>query len=68
MNLGQQSHNELRDAVRALCGQYDSAYWQKVDEERAYPEAFVDALTEAGWMSALIPEEFGGSEIGRAHV
>jgi len=64
MNLGQDSQyafNELRDAVRALCGQYDSAYWQKVDEERAYPEAFVDALTKAGWMSALIPEEFGGS-------
>ena len=61
MNLGQESHTELRDAVRALCSQYDSAYWQKVDEARVYPEAFVDALTEAGWMSALIPEEFGGS-------
>jgi acyl-CoA dehydrogenase len=64
MNLGhdaQYAFNELRDAVRALCSQYDSAYWQKVDEERAYPEAFVDALTKAGWMSALIPEEFGGS-------
>src|SRR5262249_21123453 len=52
---------ELRDAVRALCSQYDSAYWQQVDEKRAYPEAFVDALTKAGWMSALIPEEYGGS-------
>jgi acyl-CoA dehydrogenase len=61
MNLGPQSHQDLRDAVRALCSQYDSAYWQKVDEERAYPEAFVDALTQAGWMSALIPEEYGGS-------
>ena len=61
MNIGQQTHSELRDAVRALCNQYDSAYWQKVDEERAYPEDFVDALTKAGWMSALIPEEFGGS-------
>ncbi|MDX1376568.1 MAG: acyl-CoA dehydrogenase family protein [Burkholderiales bacterium] len=61
MNLGPQSHQDLRDAVRALCNQYDSAYWQKVDEERAYPEAFVDALTQAGWMSALIPEEYGGS-------
>ncbi|MGE5130510.1 MAG: acyl-CoA dehydrogenase family protein [Sphingomonadaceae bacterium] len=61
MNLGQEGHTELRDAVRALCNQYDSAYWQKVDEARAYPEAFVDALTKAGWMSALIPEEFGGS-------
>ncbi|MGA8005756.1 MAG: acyl-CoA dehydrogenase family protein [Burkholderiales bacterium] len=61
MNLGQEGHNDLRDAVRALCNQYDSAYWQKIDEARAYPEAFVDALTKAGWMSALIPEEFGGS-------
>jgi len=61
MNLGPQTHQDLRDAMRALCSQYDSAYWQKVDEERAYPEAFVDALTEAGWMSALIPEEYGGS-------
>ena len=61
MNLGQEGHADLRDAVRALCNQFDSAYWQKVDEERAYPEAFVDALTRAGWMSALIPEEFGGS-------
>ena len=61
MNLGQETHAELRDAVRALCNQYDSAYWQKIDEDRAYPEAFVDALTKAGWMAALIPEEFGGS-------
>ncbi len=52
---------EVRDAVRALCKEFDSAYWQKVDEARAYPEAFVDALTKAGWMAALIPEEFGGS-------
>ena len=51
----------IRDAVRDLCSQYGSAYWQKVDEARAYPEAFVDALTKAGWMSALIPEEYGGS-------
>src|SRR5690349_15670633 len=55
------AHVELRDAVRALCKGFDSAYWQKVDEARAYPEAFVDALTKAGWLSALIPEEYGGS-------
>jgi acyl-CoA dehydrogenase len=61
MNLGRDNHPELRDAVRQLCGQFDSAYWQKIDEQRAYPEAFVDALTKAGWMSALIPEEYGGS-------
>ena len=61
MNLGRENHPELRDAVRALCGQFDSPYWQDIDEKRAYPEAFVDALTKAGWMSALIPEEYGGS-------
>ncbi len=61
MNLGRDNHPELRDAVRALCSQYDSVYWQGIDDKRVYPEAFVDALTKAGWMSALIPEEYGGS-------
>ena len=55
------THAELREALRALCNQFDSAYWQKIDDERGYPEAFVDALTKAGWLSALIPEEYGGS-------
>jgi acyl-CoA dehydrogenase len=55
------SHAALREGVRALCAQFDSAYWQKVDEQRAYPEEFVNALTRAGWMAALIPEEYGGS-------
>jgi acyl-CoA dehydrogenase len=61
MNLGRDNHPELREAVAALCSEFDSAYWQDVDERRAYPEKFVDALTKAGWMSALIPEEYGGS-------
>jgi len=61
MNLGRDNYPELRDAVRQLCNQFDSAYWQQIDEQRAYPEAFVEALTKAGWMSALIPEEYGGS-------
>src|SRR4051812_48001972 len=54
-------HAELRDGVRSLCNQFESAYWQKVDEEHGYPDAFVEALTKAGWLSALIPEEYGGS-------
>ncbi|MBL0423347.1 acyl-CoA/acyl-ACP dehydrogenase [Ramlibacter sp. AW1] len=58
------AHQELREALRDLCGRFDSAYWQKVDAERGYPEAFVDALTEAGWMAALIPSEYGGSGLG----
>jgi acyl-CoA dehydrogenase len=61
MNLGRENHPELRDAVRELCRRFDSAYWQGLDEKRAYPEAFVQALTKAGWMSALIPEDYGGS-------
>jgi acyl-CoA dehydrogenase len=56
-----ESHAEMREALRALCREYDSAYWQGIDEARGYPEAFVDALTKAGWLAALIPEEYGGS-------
>ena len=54
-------HADVREGVRALCREFGSAYWQKVDEERAYPEAFAKALTAAGWLAALIPEEYGGS-------
>ena len=57
-------HTDLRDAMRALCSTFDSAYWQKIDEARGYPEAFADALTQAGWLAALIPEEYGGSGLG----
>jgi acyl-CoA dehydrogenase len=57
----QDEHSDIREAVRACCGRFDSAYWQKIDEARAFPQAFVDALTEAGWLSALIPETYGGS-------
>lgn len=61
-------HQEMREAIRALCNQFDSAYWQKVDDERGYPEAFVNALTEAGWLAALIPQEYGGSGLGLAEA
>jgi acyl-CoA dehydrogenase len=57
-------HQEMREALRALCGSFDAAYWQKVDHERGYPEAFVDALTQAGWLAALIPADYGGSGLG----
>jgi acyl-CoA dehydrogenase len=53
-------HEEYRAGVRELCARFDSAYWQRVEEESGYPEAFVDALTDAGWLSALIPTEYGG--------
>ncbi|MEN9315920.1 MAG: hypothetical protein RIS35_2313, partial [Pseudomonadota bacterium] len=57
-------HREIRDAVRDLCKQFPDEYFRKVDEKREYPEAFVDALTKAGWMAALIPQEYGGSGLG----
>jgi acyl-CoA dehydrogenase len=57
-------HQELREGVRALCARFDSTYWQRVDAERGYPEAFVDALTGAGWLAAMIPAEYGGSGLG----
>lgn len=59
---------ELREALRALCKEYDSAYWQKVDEARGYPDEFVDALTKAGWLAALIPEQYGGSGLTLAEA
>ena len=57
-------HDEIRRGVRSLCADFDANYWQKLDEARAYPEAFVKALTDAGWLSALIPEQYGGSGLG----
>ena len=61
-------HQELRDAIRALCAGFDATYWQKIDEQRAYPQAFVEALTGAGWLAALIPSEYGGSGLGLAQA
>ncbi len=58
------AHQDMRDALRTLCGSFDAAYWQKIDHDRAYPEGFVDALTQAGWLAALIPAEYGGSGLG----
>ena len=52
---------ELREGVRAVVTQFDSRYWQQVDEARTFPEAFVTALTRSGWLAGLIPEEYGGS-------
>ena len=58
------AYGDLRDAVRDLCNTFPPEYWRKVDEARGYPEQFVDALTRAGWMAALIPQEYGGSGLG----
>jgi acyl-CoA dehydrogenase len=59
---------ELRSALRELCAQFPAEYFRRIDERRAYPEEFVDALTKAGWLAALIPEEYGGSGLGLAEA
>ncbi len=61
-------YQDIRDGVRALCEQYPDEYHRRVDAERAYPEEFVNALAEAGWLAAMIPQEFGGSGLGLAEA
>jgi acyl-CoA dehydrogenase len=59
---------ELREALRELCAHYPDAYWREIDEARGFPEAFINALTQAGWLAALIPQEYGGSGLGLAEA
>ena len=61
---GDDPYGDIREGVRALCAQFAPSYFREVDERRGYPEAFVDALTKAGWLAALIPQEYGGSGLG----
>jgi acyl-CoA dehydrogenase len=61
-------YQEIRDAVRALCAGYPDEYFRRIDYERAYPAEFVDALTKAGWLAALIPQEYGGSGLSLAEA
>ncbi|MBP6876651.1 MAG: acyl-CoA/acyl-ACP dehydrogenase [Phenylobacterium sp.] len=63
---GTENFPEIREAVRKLCAQFPGEYWRERDRERAYPKEFVTALTEAGFLSVLIPEEYGGSGLGLA--
>src|SRR5919197_3035767 len=56
----------IRKAVRDLCARFDDEYWRDLDRRREYPDRFVRALTEAGWLGALIPTEYGGSGLGVA--
>jgi acyl-CoA dehydrogenase len=64
MSHASDAHQDIRDAIRALCEQFPAEYFRQIDEERGYPEAFVDALTQAGWLAALIPQQYGGSGLG----
>ena len=57
-------HPEIRDAIRDLCRQFPDEYFRRIDEQRGYPDDFVAALLDAGWLAAMIPEEYGGSGLG----
>ncbi len=64
MTHASESHPDLREAIRDLCREFPDAYFREIDGKRGYPEAFVDALTRAGWLAAMIPQEYGGSGLG----
>ncbi|MFD0668265.1 acyl-CoA dehydrogenase family protein [Ramlibacter sp. MAHUQ-53] len=59
-----QTQKDIAEAVRGLCARFPDAYWRQCDATEAYPEDFVRAMTEAGWLAALIPEAYGGSGLG----
>jgi len=63
-----EAHEDIRRAVRALCENFPGAYWQKCDADQRYPDEFVAALTAAGWMAALIPQEYDGAGLGLAEA
>jgi acyl-CoA dehydrogenase len=62
------AYQDIRDAVRKLCTEFPDEYHREVDRARGYPEAFVDALTKAGWLAAMIPTDYGGSGLGLAEA
>jgi acyl-CoA dehydrogenase len=66
--VAHEAFEEIRQGVRALCAEFPDPYWRAMDHDRAYPAAFVDALTKAGWMAALIPTEYGGAGLGLAEA
>ncbi|AZT82536.1 acyl-CoA dehydrogenase [Marinobacter sp. NP-4(2019)] len=68
INPALQTYEDIREGVRGLCGNFDAAYWRGIDERKAFPEEFVNAMTDAGWLAAMIPEEYGGSGLGLAEA
>jgi acyl-CoA dehydrogenase len=64
MSQARERHPELRSALRELCKRFPDAYFRRIDEERGYPVEFVDALTQAGWLAVMIPQEYGGAGLG----
>ena len=66
--MSEEGFEEIRAGVRALCAQYPDEYFRRIDAERGYPAEFVDALTKAGWLAALIPPQYGGSGLSLAEA
>jgi len=64
MSQTEETFPEIRDSVRRLCADFPGEYWRRLDRDRTYPTAFVRTLTEAGFLSVLIPEAYGGSGLG----
>jgi alkylation response protein AidB-like acyl-CoA dehydrogenase len=64
MSVRDHDLNEIREAVARLCATFPMEYWRETDRERRYPTEFVKALTQAGWLSCLIPEVYGGAGLG----
>ncbi len=62
------AYQDLRDALRALFQDFPDEYWRRIDAERGFPDSFVEALTQAGWLAALIPTDYGGSGLGLAEA
>ncbi|MFL5694561.1 MAG: acyl-CoA dehydrogenase family protein [Ktedonobacteraceae bacterium] len=60
-----EDHEDLRRAVRELCQCFPDSYWRTLDQQCAYPEAFIEAITSAGYLGALISREYGGCSKGR---
>src|SRR6202171_3801360 len=63
-----EEHGAIRAAIRELCAAYPDAYWRDLDRNRGYPTGFVRTLTDAGWLSVLIPSEYGGAGLGIAEA
>ena len=68
MQAANDPYQDIRDAIRDLCAAFPDEYHRKIDSQRAYPQEFVQALTQAGWLAALIPQEYGGSGLGLAEA
>ncbi len=64
----QERFQDMRDALRDLCSRFPDEYFRKIDERRGYPDTFIKALTDAGWLSVMIPQEYGGSGLGLAEA